>query len=285
MAGMIEATVRVRGDARALEAFRREANALLDAEFEHEYRELHTPEGLDWRIKARKGVPFPAFASASGEFPDLLVEIEWRNRGDGTSGQALVQAGRLITQDDRPSGLPPELAVSVRCAADGTIGLAMVLKRRRDGVWLGYVLTESQHAFFHLAAHPEGQVLLATDGVEPEWAERWSLTGTGVDYEALASPELIPDDLVEELDWLAHAFADEWVWFAEAGEDETAVERHRFDLYGYRVHPANLRAEKLKRVMTADANGLVYGSLDDEARRVAGLVATHWLQAAAAGRA
>jgi hypothetical protein len=282
---MFEATVRVRGDATALESFRREANALLDAEFDHEYRELHTAEGLDWRIKARNGIPFPAFASASSEFPQLLVEIEWRNRRDGTSGQALVQAGKLITQDARPSGLPPELAVSVRTAADGTIGLATVLKRMRDGAWIGYVLTESQHAFFRLAANGEGEELLATDGVEPEWAARWIIAATGIEYRALATPELVADDLMEELDWLAQAFADEWVWFAEAPEEETAVERHRFELYGYRVHPANLRAEKLKRIMSADAGGLVYDSLEDEARRVAGLVATHWLQTAAAGRA
>jgi hypothetical protein len=90
---------------------------------------------------------------------------------------------------------------------------------------------------------------------------------------------------MEELDWLAHAFADEWVWFAEAPEEETAVERHRFELYGYRLHPANVRAEKLKRVMAADGAGLVYESLDENARRVAGLVATHWLQTAVAGSA
>lgn len=285
MAGTIEATVRVRGDADALESFRREANALLDAEFDHEYRELHTAEGLDWRIKARKGIPFPAFASASSAFPDLLVEIEWRNRADGTSGQALVQAGKLITQDARPSGLSPELALSVRTAADGTIGLAMVLKRMRDGAWIGYALTESQHAFFRLAPSDAGEELLATDGVEAEWAERWTITDAGSEYDLLAEPELVADELLEELDWLAHAFADEWVWFAEAPEDETAVERHRFGLYGYRVHPANVRAEKLKRVMTADGAGLVYESLDEDARRVAGLVATRWLQSAAAGRA
>ncbi|MCU0803549.1 MAG: hypothetical protein MUF79_00430 [Burkholderiales bacterium] len=285
MASVIEATVRVRGDAGRLESFRREANALLDAEFEHEYRELHTAEGLDWRIKARKGLPFPAFASASSAFPELLVEIEWRNRGDGTSGQALVQAGKLVTQDERPSGLPPELSLSVRAAADGTIGLAMVLKRRRDGAWVGYALTESQHAFFRLAPSAEGEELVTTDGVEPEWAERWTLAPSGNRYEALETPELVPDDVLEELDWLAHAFADEWIWFAEAPADETAVERHRFELYGYRVHPANLRAEKLKRLMTAESGGLVYESLDDAARRAAGVVATHWLQSAAAGRA
>ncbi|MCU0895897.1 MAG: hypothetical protein MUC55_00165 [Burkholderiales bacterium] len=285
MAAMIEATVRVQGDAAALEPFRRAANALLDADFDHEYRELHTAGSLDWRIKARKGIPFPAFASASGEFPDLLVEIEWRNRGDGTSGQALMQAGKLITQDARPSGMPPELAVSVRTAADGTIGLAMVLKRMRDGAWIGYVLTESQHAFFRLAPTDAGEELLATDGVESEWSERWRIAASGAEYEALAASELVPDDVMEELDWLAHAFADEWVWFAEAPEEDTAVERHRFELYGYRVHPANLRAEKLKRVMTADGAGLLFESLDEDARRVAGLVATHWLQTAVAGSA
>ena len=282
---MIEATVRVRGEASSLEEFRREANALLDVEFEHEYRELHTADGLDWRIKARRGMPFPAFASASNAFPDLLVEIEWRNRADGTSGQALVQAGKLITQDARPSGLPGELTLSVRAAADGAIGLAIVLKHMRDGAWIGYALTESQHAFFRLTPIPEGHELLATDGIEPEWAERWTIVGTGTVHEALASPELVADDLLEELDWLAHEFADEWVWFAEALEEETAVERHRFELNGYRVHPANLRTEKLKRAMTADADGLVYESLDDDARRVAALVATHWLQTATAGRA
>ena len=285
MYAVIEATVRVHGDAGALEGFRRTANEILDQEFEHEYRELHTGDGLDWRIKARRGIPFPAFATASAAFPGLLVEIEWRNRGDGTTGQALVQAGQLITQTAGPTGTSRDLALSIRAAADGTIGLALALRRLRDGSWIGYVLTDSQHAFFRLGPCYGGHELLTTDGVEPEWGERWTIREGGAHYERLDPGEPVSDDLLEDLDRLAHAFVDEWVWFDEAPEDETAVERHRFELYGYRVNPANLRAEKLKRAMADDAGGRVYESLDDAARRAAALVARHWVQASAGGQA
>ncbi len=280
MAGVIEAKVRVQGDPAALQAFRRVANTRLDEEFEHEYRELHTANELDWRIKARRGIPFPAFAAASAEFPNLLVEIEWRRRDDGSTGQALVQAGRLVTQDARAAETPGELLLSVRAAADGTIGLALALRRRRDGSWIGYALTDTEHAFFQLAARPGGHELLASDGVEPEWAERWTIGPEGTAHETLATPEPIADDLLDDLDAVARGFADDWVWFEEAPEEETAVERHRFELYGYRVRPANLRAEKLKRVMGAEAGGLVFESLDADARRAAALVATHWLRTA-----
>ena len=59
----------------------------------------------------------------------------------------------------------------------------------------------------------------------------------------------------------------------------TAVERQRFAEYGFPVNDANLRATKLRTVLTEGAGGGLV--LDDgaEARKVAALVARHWLQA------
>ena len=83
-------------------------------------------------------------------------------------------------------------------------------------------------------------------------------------------------ELVEELDRVAEAFVGEWIRFDAAPEAETAVERHRYSLYGFPVHPANLRAEKLKRAKTESDLGCAYEPETPDAREAAGLISTHW---------
>ena len=273
MGRRITATITVEGDAALLAAFRRRANELLDAEFGERYRELHTDGRLDWRVKAA-GVPYPPFVTASEELPDLVVEVRWEDEAGGTGGRSTIQAGRLAQQaaDAAPGG--PE-ACELRADADGTLAIALTCRRRQPGEWIGYVVTATQHAFFCARAG----VLEATDGVEGEWAERWTLTGDGADYAALEPRAPVDPGLLEELDQLANGFTAEWLWFDESPPDETAVERARYAAYGFKVNAANVRSVKLKTVLAElPGGGFALELADPEARAVAALVARHWLQ-------
>src|SRR3989304_4658257 len=97
MTRRITATITVEGDEALLAGYRRRVNELLDAELGEPYRELHAPGRLDYRLKA-DGVPYPVFVTASGEFPQLVVEVQWEYPGGAASGRATIQAGRLTQQ-------------------------------------------------------------------------------------------------------------------------------------------------------------------------------------------
>jgi hypothetical protein len=275
MTRRITATITVEGDAALLAAFRRRANELLDAEFGEPYRELHTAGRLDWRVKAA-GVPYPPFVTASEELPELVVEVQWQDEAGGTSGRSTIRGGRLAQQS---AGEAPEAAggYELRVGADGTLAIAVACRRRRPGEWIGYAVTATQHAYFRAGTG----LLEATDGVEGEWAERWTIAGERVDYAELAPREPVEPGLLDELDRLANGFAADWIWFDESPPEETAVERARYAAYGFKVSPANVRSVKLKTVIAeSPAGGFVLEAADPEARAIAALVARHWLQAA-----
>ena len=275
MGRRITATITVEGDAALLAAFRRRANELLDAEFGERYRELHADGRLDWRVKAA-GVPYPPFVTASEEVPDLVVEVRWEDEAGGTGGRSTIQAGRLAQQaaDPAPAGAD---ACEVRADPDGTLAIALACRRRQPGEWIGYVVTATQHAFFRAGAG----VLEATDGVEGEWAERWTMTGDGADYAALEPRAAIDAGLLGELDRLANGFAADWLWFDESPPEETAVERARYAAYGFKVNGANVRSVKLKTALAElPGGGFALELVDPEARAIAALVTRYWLQTA-----
>ena len=63
----------------------------IDAE---EYTEHHAEGLLEYRFEPKTGIPFPAFAQASADFPELRVEAEWDH--DGARGRAVIENGRLV---------------------------------------------------------------------------------------------------------------------------------------------------------------------------------------------
>jgi hypothetical protein len=273
----ISATITVAGDEALLAAYRKRVNALLEAELGEPYRELHTPERLDYRVRA-DGVPYPPFVTASEEFPDLVVEVRWEHPDGGASGSATIRAGRVM-QQATAAGAGASAASELRVDADGTLAIAVACRRRGPGEWIGYALTAGQHALFRVERRGGLEILEATDGVEPEWAERWSIEGGRARYAELDPREPVDDRLLAELDRLANDFADEWIWFAQGAPEETAVERKRYERYGLKINQANVRAEKLKTVLhEAATGGFELAAADPDAAAIAALVARHWLQ-------
>jgi hypothetical protein len=282
MSEKVTTRVTVTGDAGALGAYRRQVNALLDEEYAGDYRELHASGRLEYEVRATHGAPFPPFVAASAEFPELRVEMSWTNPALGERGAATIQAGKVAEQARRDTDTTGGLAIEARAGADGTLELALACRPRGDGTWIGYAVTATQHAFFMLRGAGETQALSASDGIAPEWAERWRIAGDSAVYAELDPREPIEPAVLGELDRLANEFADAWIWFASAPAVETAIERHRYGLYGFKVNEANLRSERLRGAMQRTADGYEFDALGDTSRPVAALVARHWLRTAGA---
>jgi len=88
------ATVRVTGTGR-LEEFREHVRFLMVRDLEAEdYTEHHSEGALEYRFEPKQGIPFPAFVSASSEFPELRVAVEWEH--EGKPGHAVIESGRIV---------------------------------------------------------------------------------------------------------------------------------------------------------------------------------------------
>ena len=273
----LNATITVRGDPGLLREYRAQVNRLLDEEGGESYRELHSSERLEYEFKLRGGIPFPPFVSASQAFPDLTVEVQWSEAALGRSGRAIIKNGVLAEQAAQSH--PPAGAAlqEVAADADGGLRLALTCARWRE-FWHGYVVAQDQHAFFRIAGSPGSCRVSASDGIEAEWAERWTVSAGDADYSELAPREPIAEDELRELDRLAQEFSREWIWFEESEPAETAVERARFADYGYPVRAANLRSEKLRKVLRPENGGLAFGSFGEGTRWIPELLRRCWLR-------
>ena len=69
------------------------ARAVRDPDAEP-YTENHTGAALEYRFELSKGLPFPAFVTATAEYPELRVEVQWDK--DGARGGAAIEGGRLV---------------------------------------------------------------------------------------------------------------------------------------------------------------------------------------------
>lgn len=272
----LTATLVVEGDPGELREYRSRVRPVLEEEGVDSYRELHTEARLEYEFRLKGGIPFPPFVEASQAFPDLTIEVRWTDSALGRTGRAVIRNG-VLREQAAHSQVPVGAALQeVRAEADGRLELALVCERRRD-TWLGYAIAADQHAFIRIAGTGEACELSASDGVEAEWAERWSVKSGEVRYSELAPREPIPEDELRELDRIAQEFTREWIWFEESPPVETVVERRRFEDYGYPVRAANLRPEKLRQVLRPDDGGFALGSFGEDTRWIPELVRRCWL--------
>lgn len=232
---MLTAVIRVTGSGRLAEFGERLRWLMVhDAEASRaDYTEHHSEGVLEYRFETREGIPFPAFASASAEFPELRVEAAWENAAQGVRGQAVIENGRLLEQQT----LPLEhgaLGVDVEIGVSGELAFAMACLHHGDA-WLGYCVDGARHAYF--AA--ERPVLRIADDAGSRWTRRVE------NDRVLRLDEAIDDALLAELEEVAFRFADDWLWFDAAAAAQTALERKRYADHGWPVKGANLKAERL----------------------------------------
>lgn len=177
MIRMFTAVVRITGTGR-LADFRERLRFLLvrdpDAE---DYSEHHEPGALEYRFQPKIGIPFPALAEASADFPELRVEVAWDH--DGVQGRAVIENGRVV-EDDR--GAPQGEGVEVAAADEGRLELALICQRR-GSEWIGYAVTADRHSYFR--------------------------------YGAAGLKMVSPDEADEALEEVAFRLVDEWIWYDE----------------------------------------------------------------------
>ena len=174
---MFTAVVRVSGAGR-LADFRERLRWLMvrDADAEH-YTEHHGEGVLEYRFQPKKGIPFPAFAEASGEFPELRIDARWER--DGVRGSAVIENGQVAMGE---RGAPDTPGVEVTAGDDGKLEIAMIFKKEHQ-VFLGYAVTADRHTCFRY----QGGELTLLDADSPG----------------------------AELEEIAFRLVDEWIWFDE----------------------------------------------------------------------
>lgn len=237
---MFTAVVRISGAGR-LADFREHLRQLMvrdpDAE---DYSEHHGEGFLEYRFAPRRGIPFPAFTEASGEYPELRVEASWE-RGS-IRGRAVIENGRLVEQSQGDAG---GAGIDVAVGDDGRLELGMVC-RSVEGECFGYAAAADRHTYFR---HRGGALEL----VAPD------------------APAHVPDEALEDM---AFGFVEEWIWY---DEEEAAFERARYAGYGYPVRGANLKSDKLARLRESGGR---FSSLDAPAREARERLIEKWLKRA-----
>jgi len=164
------------------------------------------------------------------------LQVEAEWEHDGVRGHALIENGRLVQQ---PAELAARMLLDVSIEANGKLELALACSRREAGL-VGYAATADRHTYFQ---YRDGKL-------------------------ELVGPDS-PDAALEEV---AFAFVEEWIWY---DEEEAVLERARYANYGYPVHGANLRAEKLHLVRD---RGLHFSSLDEQAAEAREALIEQWLK-------
>ena len=251
------ATLRVTGEGR-LADFGERVRWLMVRDIDaQKYSEHHGDGVLEYRFEIEKGIPFPAFASASMEFPELRVDAQWEDATQGVRGRAVIENGKLVEQSTEPIAVATT-AIEVTVASDGRLVLAMGC-REAGGRLLGYAASAERHAYFQFE-----------DGVlrrAPASGDRWE------DGSAIAS------DALAELEDIAFTLAARWLWYDEEPAEATALERARYDDHGYAVRGANVRAEQLARLRNEAEPGAVtwrHSTLDDAGRRARDALLRDW---------
>ena len=279
---LIHATLTVSGDSAVLPAADARIKALLVEEiFEGGFEEHHGDAALSYDFKVRGGVPFPAFAQASQEFPQLEVVAEWVNVAAGRRGRARMGDGKIVdhVEDSIAIGATDTANRYFDVAADGTLQLAFAVVRRDRNWWTGYVLNHERDALFQAVRDGDAVELQVTEGAS-EWAQAWKLRSAddAAEPQALEPEQAVDPDLYDELERLAQDFVAEWIWLREAPAAETAIERDRYGRYGYTVNDANVRVAKLQRMRgDADMNQpMVYSTLDAESDWIRSLLKRCW---------
>ena len=198
------AVVRVSGAGR-LADFRERLRSLMvrdpDAE---DYTEHHAPGLLEYRFTPKKGIPFPALAEASSDFPELRVEAQWDH--DGVSGRAVIENGRVV--DEHTSEHADE-GVYAEMAEDGRLVLALLCEQR-DGQWLGYAASAERHTYFRY-----------------------------VDRELQV---ISPEDADAALEEIAFRLADEWLWYDEEEQptERTRYAQYGYPVRGANIRSEKL---------------------------------------------
>lgn len=278
---LIHATLTVTGDRESLAACDARIKALLVEEaYTGGFEEHHGDAALSYDFKVQGGIPFPAFATASAEFPELVIRAEWVNAAAGRRGEAQIANGAITMHREEAVVLAAGDARNRHLLADpdGTLRIAVALMATAPGRWAGYVLNHERDALFDISRDGDAIELLATDGA-PEWVLRWRLAGG----DAAPAPETIAPQRIDPaqyaaLEQFAQAFVADWIWFRDAPAESNAIDIDRFARYGFAVRDANVRAARLHALRSEAGEGqpLLHSTVDRECGWIVDVLLRCW---------
>lgn len=279
---LIHATLTVSGDRTQLAACDARIKSLLVEEvFSGEFEEHHGDDALSYDFKVHGGIPFPAFAAASLEFPGMTIAAEWVNVSAGRKGRAQIVAGKITEHAEESVALAAGDTRNrhVQTAPDGTLLLAVALVQIGNDAWAGYVLNHERDALFSVTRSGEAVELLATEGA-PEWVLRWKILQADESpaMEVIASPQPVDKKQYAELERLAESFVADWIWFREGTPEASAIHIDRFARYGYTVRAANVRAARLHamRNEAGEEQPMVHTTMDPACAWIVPLLQHCW---------
>ena len=256
---LVHATLTITGLGEAQTACDEQIKTLLMHEvFAGSFEERHGPGGLSYDFKLHGGIPFPAFALASQNFPAAVITAEWVNPAAARKGRACIRDGKITEHVEEALTMAATDLPNRYLAAnsDGRLRLAMVFEAEEAQGWTGYVVTADRDASFMLSGTPSQWLLRVTEGA-PEWARSWRLDAA--DASPLAVPmnpvQAVAPDLWQRMEDRARAFADEWLWFRDDDPERVAIDRDRFRRYGFAEADANIKAARLYAMQAAAAPG------------------------------
>jgi hypothetical protein len=258
---LIHATIIITGDSAERDACEGHLRRSLAGQLRRDDVTEHSgKDALCYDLKVEGGIPFPVFARASEEFPTLEFAIDWVNVAAGERGSARFIGGHLAAQTSERIGAASatDHPVYVAVATDGTLTLALTLERVASNEWLGYGVTATRDALIRILREPgrDELTLYATEGA-PEWVAVWmgNLSARQFDFQEGWEPIAIANSVFQDLDRMARGFAEAWLWFADAPEQEIAIERDRYVRYGYGTADANVRSTRLHAMRTDAGHG------------------------------
>lgn len=284
MALLTHVTFKVSGEPSQLVAFGARLKVLCaEEQIAGEVSEQHTAAALHYDIKAEGGIPFPPFALASREFPELEIAVEWVNPGAGTRGTARIVGGMVTEQniDNVARTDDADHLLSISLDESGYLTLALALLRIGRDEYRGYALTGRQDALFRIVRDPAtGKIELVTTQGAAEWSRAWQIAAGGeTEYRELDPPQPVDPGEFRELEQLAQDFVAAWIWFGNGPREEIAIELERYQRMGRAVSDANLRSSALHRIKAQATNGdgaLHYSTLDAQSQWVADAIARCW---------
>ena len=282
---LIHATVTISGEHAALIACQARLRRLLSAQFlRNEVAEHHGNAALCYDLKVEGGIPFPVFAAASQEFPELQFVAEWVNVAAGEKGKAAIVSGRVTAQEGErfEPRTADEHPVYVEVGPGGRLRLALTVFRATREEWRGYAVTATRDALLRIlrTAGEDAVELQSTEGAA-EWSARWRGAAGTYEHGRIEPPAMMDGALFRELDRLARDFAEGWIWFASGTPEDIAVETERYARYGYPVSAANVRSSHLHRMRTEAPEGaaLVRSTVSAEDLWIRDLVLATWAAA------
>jgi hypothetical protein len=226
-ATLTHAVFKVSGEPSELEAFDARLKLLFaEHSIGDEVDEQHAAGSLHYDLKVAGGIPFPPFALASADFPELAVAVEWVDMVSGVRGAATIVRGALTAQEiENVAAAGAGYQVVIRTNADGYLALAMAVIRTARDECRGYVLTGGEDALFRITRDSAtGLIELVTTEGAAEWSRAWQmLPDRAPDYRAIEPAQPIPDAEFRELEKLAQDFVAQWIWFGSGPREEIAI--------------------------------------------------------------